>query len=369
MSSAPETEASSAAPASYVDQAKANVEKYYANYGAELTLPPVENTLAGKKVFYVTAGSTSPAGTAGLAAIEALAETVGFDLTPFDGQFTLTKYQEGMRQAIAQGADVLYLFGVDCAGNEAALKEVREAGITIVGSNSVDCDEVDPSAESLFDVSPLYPVGPDMDGSARVAADWADWGAAQADYLIAKLDGNVKVIQFDVPDFAVTAALGQGFRDQMAKCDTCEILETINIGVADFGPGLQQKAEQALIKHPDANAVEINYDDLVTLGLGAAIASSGRVDDLLVVAGEGYENTIDMIREGGKGLNAGYGISYPWDAYAAIDSAMRFLAGQDLAVVGSPTQLYDAEHNLPASGPYVPGTDFATAFEQAWGLS
>ena len=181
----------------------------------------------------------------------------------YDGQFTPSRYQDGMQEAIAEHVDVLMLYGVDCAGNEAALRQVRAAGIKIVGLQSVDCNESNPGARAMFDTEPLYPIG---GGSGPVGAVWAANGAAQADYLIAKLKGNVKVIQFDETDFAVTADLGKGFKDRIAQCSTCKIVDTVNVTVADFGSPLQQMAEQALVQYPEANAVEIDYDDLVNRG-------------------------------------------------------------------------------------------------------
>lgn len=350
-----------------VVEASGNVDQSYANNGLPFTLPLVSNpnALQGKTVMYLSAGLASAGGTAGVRALEAVQPSVGFNLVTFDGQFTPSKYQDGLRQAVAQHVDVVMLYGISCAGNEAALREVHAAGIKIVGLQSVDCDEVDPNAPSLFDAQPFYPLG---DESGRMAAVWAANGAAQADYLISKFDGDVKVIQFDVPDFAVTASLGSGFQKRMAECSSCEIVEKIDVTVADFGPGLQQKAEQALLKHPEANAVAINYDDLVTVGLSAAIGSSGRQNELTVIAGGGSEATLDMIRQG-NGLNAGWVESYDWDHFAGVDTALRVLSGESAQVSGLPVILYDKNHNLPESGEFVPATDFRSTFEEAWGAS
>ncbi|MDV6286492.1 sugar ABC transporter substrate-binding protein [Rhodococcus jostii] len=318
--------------------------------------------MQGKTLMYLSAGISSPSGTAGVAALEAVRDQLGFSLVTFDGQFTPSRYQDGMRQAVAQKVDALIVYGISCAGNESALREVHAAGIKIIGLQSVDCNEADPSAPAMFDTQPLYPLG---DRTIRGGEVWAANGAAQADYLISQLEGNVKVIQFDVPDFAVTAALGRGFQERMAECSTCEIVESIDVAVADFGPGLQQKAEQALLKHPDANAVAINYDDLVTLGLSAAIQSSGRKDDLVTVAGTGYEATLDMIRQD-NGLKAGWVQNHDWDHYAGIDTTLRLLSGQQPEVSGIPVILYDKDHNISESGGFTPATDFRPVFEQAW---
>jgi ribose transport system substrate-binding protein len=358
----------SVASADVVSGATARVDQYFANDRADFDLPAISvpDALEGKTVMFLSAGLASAAGTAALKALKSIQPEVGFNLRTFDGQFTMSTYQEGMRQAVAQDVDVLIMHSVDCAGNEAALRAVRDAGIKIVPFQSVDCNEADPNAEPLFDAQPLFPLS---DGRSGTAIDW--WtavGAAQADYLISKHDGDVKVIQFDVPDFAVVAALGQGFRDRLAECATCEILETTNVRVADFGPGLQEKAELAILRHPEANAIQVPYDDLLTVGVTAAIMGSGRADSLVTLAGSGFETSLDLIREG-RGLDGGYVQDYSWDAYSAVDAALRLSGGQEAAVNGIPVTFYDGDHNMPKSGAFEPAIDFRIVFEEAWGVS
>jgi ribose transport system substrate-binding protein len=349
-----------------VAEATSNVEKYFANNEAPFELEPVKDpdALKGKTLMYLSAGLASPAGTAALKSLKEVKDKLGFELVTFDGEFTTSKYQEGMRQAVSQKVDALMVYGVDCAGNEAALKQVRDAGIKLIGLQSVDCSEVNPKAKGLFESQPLYPIG---EGTGTVYEVWAADGAAQADYLISKLKGDVKVIQFDASGFAVTASLGEGFRERMADCSSCEVLETVTVELADYGPGLQQKAEQVLLKHPEANAVQIAYDDLVTLGVSSAIDSSGRKNDLMVVAGTGNEAAMDMIRKG-KGLDAGWVEDYDWDHYAGVDDALRLLSGQEPAASGHPVIFYDKDNNMPESGAFVPAVDFRSTFEKAWGL-
>jgi ribose transport system substrate-binding protein len=339
------------------------VDTFFANDGAPLVVPAIKSNLGGKRIMYLSAGLSSPSGSTGVKTLTELSKSLGFTLIPYDGQFTPSKYQEGMRQAISQKVDALVLYGVDCPGNEAALKEVRAASIPIIGLQSVDCSAVDPSLKPMFDSEALY----NVDGKGTAYDVWAANGVAQADYLISKLKGNVKVIQFDVPDFLVTSSLGKAFAKRIKDCATCQTVETIQVGVADFGPGLQQKAEQALLKHPEANAVEINYDDLVTLGISAAIKGSGRSNDILTIAGTGYEATMDLIRKK-QGLDAGWVQNHEWDHYALADTLMRFFAGEKAAKVGVPVILYDRDHNMAQSGEFVPKTDFKAAFHKAWGI-
>jgi hypothetical protein len=169
---------STAASSPIVAEATMAVDQYFANSNAAFNLDPVSdpNALRGKTLMYLSAGLSSPSGTAGVEALKALEAQLGFTLVTYDGQFTPSKYQEGMRQAVAQRVDALIVYGVDCAGNEAALREVHAAGIKIIGLQSVDCDEADPSAAPMFDTQPLYPIG---DRSGRIGEVWAANGAAQ----------------------------------------------------------------------------------------------------------------------------------------------------------------------------------------------
>ena len=60
-----------------------------------------------------------------------------------------------------------------------------------------------------------------------------------------------------------------GGLDQLKQCPGCEVVE-VEITISDYGPPLQQKMEQALLQHPDIDAVLVDaavvspIDDIVT---------------------------------------------------------------------------------------------------------
>lgn len=346
-----------------VATAQENVERYYAANSADNQPPSGPEAQTGKKVFYLSAGTATPSGSAAVKEIEKAADILEWDLTVFDGQFSPDVYQEGIRQAIANQQDGLILYGVDCPGLEKPLQQAKEAGIVIVGVSSIDCDAADPSAEGLIDAEVVT-----LDGLDQ-AEQWKNFGRAQADWITVQTDGDAKVIHFAVPDFLVTDLTGQGFEEELAKvCEGCEIVETVQVGVADFGPQLQEKAEQALLRNPDANAVQVAYDDLMTLGVAKAVENAEQAsgNDLAVVAGTGYEANMDLIRQD-KGQDAGWVQGHQWDMYAAADILNRAFAGEDTAAgVGYPTILYDRDNNMPPSGAFEFEADFRTPFESGW---
>lgn len=76
---------------------------------------------------------------------------------------------------------------------------------------------------------------------------------------------------------------------------------------------------------------------------------------------------MDLVRSG-KGRYFGVGFSNVWEGWAAIDGLNRLLNGQKPANSGMGVQLYDADHNTPASGGYVPPVDFHAAYRASWGV-
>jgi ribose transport system substrate-binding protein len=350
---------------SVVDEAKANVETWYKNSSAPVdTEGLVANNLSGKRVFYLNGYLTSPSGTAGLEGLEEARDALGFELTTFDGQYSPAKYTEGLQQALTGGYDGVIIYGVDCPGQEQPLKALAKANIPVASISGADCDVADKSAEPLFTADVQYPLG---DGKTGNSVDmYRAWGASQADYLIAKTDGTAKVVLFELPDFYVTKAQADGFKDRISECGSCELVETVQILAADLGaPSLTEKVDQALLKNPDANALAVAYDDLLTLGLANSVVQSGRADDLLVVSGVGSEAAIKMIKNN-RGDDAGWGYDYAWDHYAAVAALMSAIDKEPSPAVGMPLIWFDKDHNLPDSGPWTPEVDFRSAFEDAW---
>ncbi|HWI75313.1 MAG TPA: substrate-binding domain-containing protein [Baekduia sp.] len=357
-SSGSSTSASTSAEAPDVAAAKKNVEAAYAATakGFDPVGPPAQK---GKNVLYLSAGTSSPDGTYGVAEAKKAAKALGWNLKVFDGKFSPQVYQEGIRQAISQKVDGLLMYGIDCGGNKKALQEAQAAGIKVSAMAGVDCNETKPGDASLFEANASHP------GGKTDYEFYQQNGAIQADWIIAKTNGKAKVIEFAVPSFQVTAATQKGFEAELAKCSGCKIVETVDVGVDDFGPQLQEKAQQALLKQPDANAVAVSYDDLLTLGVAAAVAGSGHKDQLNVIAGNGSEPAMDLIRKD-KGNNAGYVIDVSWTHFAGADALNRLFAGEKITETGEPVTVYDKDHNLAASGKFVPKFDFEGAFEKVW---
>lgn len=316
----------------------------------------------GHKIALVIAGVQTPTGTKVAEAAAEATGVLGWDLSIYDGKYDPAEYQEGIRQAIVQGADAIWLYSIDCPLVQTALDEAKQAGIPVVSHESADCSDVDPAAESYFDRTLPF-----------VEGDFNDWGEglgeAQAIWLLAQLGAEANVIEISVPELVVTEAVSVGFNAKMEElCPDCEVT-TVEVQIADFGPALQEKIATALLRTPDANGLALSYDDLATAGGSAAVMESGRNDSLLVVAGTNFAPTMDLIRND-AGLDAGFVYDENYAAWATVDMINRLFAGAENASTGPGLAVVDRENGLAAEGEdWVTDIDFRTAYKSIWGVS
>jgi ribose transport system substrate-binding protein len=328
--------------------------------------PPESATrpIPGKKVWIISPGQIGESASIPTNAAKEAGELVGWNMTLYDSKLDVANFSLGIRQAVAAKADGIILQSIDCPLVKQALAEAREAKVKIVAYYALDCD--DPSVKG----QPLY------DGSVNFGSQfgtYADltraWGAAKANWVIARTKGRAKVISFKQDELLVVKYIREGFEQELARCKTCEVVKTVDFTLADLGPKLQQKAQSALLQHPEANAIHVPYDSAMLLGISAALLESGRNDQLEVIAGEGFPTNIQLIRDN-KGEDAANAFPARWTGYAAIDSLNSLFNGTPPQDSGIGYKLIDREHNLPPAGQgYESGVDYKAAYKKAWGVA
>ncbi len=322
--------------------------------------PPVAGGPAaetGKTIWIISCGeSSSSCARATKGAVEA-ADAIGWQTKVFDTQGDYSQAGEGVRQAIAAKADGIYAYFIDCSYMQEPLKEAKEAGIPVVQAEGVDCDVADPSAAPLFAWTVTYNEGSII--------DWLKaWAKAQAAYLITAGSGTGNILFVTDSEAVGTLALNQSFEDQMKTCPGC----TYTMAAYTFNEqyaGLGQKVSSELVKNPDINEIGVAYDGILQAGVAEAIQQAGT--PYTVMAGEGQEPTMELVRSGV--VAAGVGLDNEQESWSAIDSLNRIFAGVEPVSSGIGIQIYTADQNLPASGPYVSPVDYKAAYKAAWGVS
>ncbi|WP_420180897.1 sugar ABC transporter substrate-binding protein [Paenarthrobacter sp. TA1.8] len=341
-------------------------EQLEALYGSGTYQEPASDGPKGQKgydVALVIAGVQTPTGTKVAEAAQEATKVLGWGLSIYDGQYNPSEYQEGIRQAIVQDVDAIWLYSIDCPLVQTALDEAKKASIPVFSHESADCSDVDPKSESYFERTLPFAEG-----------DFSDWGQglgeAQAIWLLAKRGDEANIIEVSVPELVVTKAVSVGFNAKMKElCPKCEVT-TVEVQTADFGPPLQEKIATALLRNPDANGLALSYDDLATAGGSAAVMEAARNDSLLVVAGTNFAPTMDLIRDD-KGLDAGFVYDENYAAWAAVDMINRYFAGAENSPIGGPgLAVVDADHGLAPEGKdWTTNIDFRTAYKNNWGVS
>jgi ribose transport system substrate-binding protein len=344
-------------------QAQAEVDRAYKGTDRE---PPsqAKKPQPGKKVWIISPGQIGESASIPTNAAKEAGEAVGWKMTLYDSKLDVANFSLGIRQAIAARADGLILHSIDCPLVKQALNEAKKANVKIVAYYSLDCD--DPSVKG----EPLY------DGSVNFGSQFGDyaaltkaWGAAKADWVIAKTQGRAKVISFKEDELLVVKYIREGFEEGLKKCKTCEIVKTVDFTLADLGPKLQQKAQGALLQHPEANAIHVPYDSAVLLGISAALIESGKNDQIDLIGGEGFPSNVQLIRDN-KGQDAANAFPSKWTGYAAIDTLNSLFHGEKPQDSGIGYKLIDKEHNLPPAGQgYEPVADYKGAYKKAWGVT
>ncbi len=302
----------------------------------------------GKRIVVISAGQSSISSSVPVNATVAAAKAIGWKVSVYDEQLNPANAPGLMRQAISSG-----------------LQEAKAKGITVVGIYSFDCN--DPAfgagGKPLFTGNINYGVA-----TGRAIDKFTEsYGAAQADAMIAATGGKAQVIYFNDPEFVVLKYTGQGFLNEIAKCSGCKVVDKVQFTGTELGSVLQQKAATALLQHPEANAVKSPYTAATILGIAPAVSQSGRVAQIYVMGGEGFQPELDLMRAH-QGVNAAMIAPSDWTGFAAIDTMNSLFRHSKPAYSGLGWQLVDAQHNLPASGPFTSSIDYKAIYEKAWGV-
>jgi len=310
---------------------------------------------AGKNIWVLSFCQSIPSCSYPAAQTVEAAKALGWGTTLYDTKLDPSRITEGYRQAVAAGADGIASYSMDCSISKAGLVAAKDANIPTVAAEALpDC------GEPLFSDIVTYTQG-------EFPAWWTQYGAAQATNVIVGTDAKAKVVTINQVDFPLMMPTLAGFKAELKKsCAGCEVVQEVEFTVADIGPKLQEKVQQALVRNPDANAVYVVYD-MLALGVDAAIRTSGRSKTLFVATAEGQASTMTELRSGAI-QGAGVGIPQGWEAYATVDTLNRIMNGEKQAPSGMGLQAYDKTTNVPAKGRWEPPLDFKGVYLKTWGV-
>lgn len=338
----------------YLEEVQGTVDELLSPEGTFVEEPTTSPTAPGeaKNIAIISCGQQVGACAEATGAAQEAADALGWESTLFDAKLDLPSASTGIRNAVAQGADGIFLYFIDCDFIKAGLQEAKDAGVPVVAAEARECDPSNPLFTHVVEYEP-----------GNYEEQQRAFYRAAAQYPIAELDGESKAITFldEVPQGEWgTEEIEQVYE----QCEGCT-LEVVRFPQTAYGTRLQGIAEQELLRNPDVNTVIPSFE-ASALEIYAAVRSSGKADQILTFVGEGGVAGLDLLREGANG----YAFNFPvrWEGWGGIDALGRLFAGEEPVPIGLGSQLIDADHNLPESGPAVSPIDFEAMYKEAWGV-
>jgi ribose transport system substrate-binding protein len=287
------------------------------------------------------------------------AEEAGWDATLVDTALDFSAAGGAIRQAMAAGADGAIVVGVDCQHFAGALDEANAADFPVVVLNGFDCDVTSDGAEpARFSAQVDFTEGDEdpVANARRFAAAKVDWGVIET-------GGDLQVINMIQDDLLASQLLGEGFADGVTTCSSCSVVDTITFSTSDLLDGtFPQKVAQAIVEHPEANAIHFPYAATISLGI-AGLADAGG-EDLLVLGGEGSPSQYELLADGTVDMLMAFDTA--WTGWAAVDTLNRILAGVETVDEGVGYQLVTAE-DMAGREDYEGPFDYRAVYREVWG--
>ncbi|MCH2077536.1 MAG: substrate-binding domain-containing protein [Rhodobacteraceae bacterium] len=210
-------------------------------------------------------------------------EAIGWGLTVTDARGSAEMIAAALDEALAAPPDGLVVGGFDAASYADRLRRLATAGTEIVGWHA------GPQPGPILDASVFFNVSTDPRGVACVATMHA----------IAQAGQSFGAVIFTDDRFGIALEKSNAMRDLVDACDTCTLLEVVNVRLDETATRMPAVVEELLQKHGDAWTVSLGINDLyfddavVAFSLGG-IAPSGQI--MNISAGDGSLTAYRRIR-------------------------------------------------------------------------
>jgi ribose transport system substrate-binding protein len=300
---------------------------------------------SGKTVFVVTCASQGIGCVRAAQGVEQAGKVLGWTVQVIDGRGDPGAWNGAILSAIAAKADGIVLAAVPPMLVGDALQRAKDAGIAVVSVfNPKPADE-----GSIF----AY-VRPDHHAQGELAANW----------VASDSGGDAKILLIEDKQFPELVQRVDGFREALAACAKCEIVESVESTIGTMAQRLPGAVAAALSRHPDADYVVAPFDSNAFFA-GEGVRQAGRSDTIKVTGYEGDPQTIEAIRAGGQAMT----IANPaeWMGWQATDELARAFSGGAAANVPVPFRLIDGE-NVPQTAGWSGDLDYAAQFKTLWGV-
>ncbi len=323
--------------------------------------PPLDPAaLRGATIFEIPITSEVQFITAVEEGMRRAAEAVGAELVVYPNQGLPSQWAQGIRSAVARGADAITLFAQDPALLGPQIAEAEAAGVPVVvvrTSGEEEPCQADPSGRPY--------------GSACVPGPFEQAGRLEADWVIAESGGDADVLVITAADARSTVPLIRGLRDEFAdRCPACRLTE-VDVPIPDWATRLRGEAQSALVRDPAIDWIIPIYDSM-SQHVVPAVRASGRAGRIRIATFNGTPFVLRELQEG-ETVSMDAGESLDWVGWATMDQAFRLIAGRPPATSeGTPLRVFTAENVDEAGRPprldMGYGDAYVRGYRRLWGV-
>ncbi len=338
--------------------AKARIEKATARAGAWEGPTTGPKAATGKTIIYV-AGDLRNGGTEGVSrGVAEAAEAIGWELRVLDGHGDISARSAAMSQAIALNPAGIVVGGFDAIEQNAALEQVKEAGIPFVGWHAT----IEPGPDEATGMF------------ANVNTRIADVAQTAADLAIVDSGGTAGVVIFGDSNYEM--AIGKARMMEKAiqdGCPGCEVLVLEDSPMTEASSRMPQLTTSLLQRFGDKWTYSLAVNDLYYDFMGPSLTSAGKDGGdppHNISAGDGSESAFQRIRAKQYQMAT---VPEPLQeqGWQLVDELNRAFAGEPWSGYVSGIHLVTADNIEFDGGPnnvYDPDNGYRDVYKKIWGV-
>lgn len=338
-----------------VSDAMANVEKY-AGQKTVWDGPTTGPKAATGKTIVVLAADMKNGGILGVTnGITEAAAKIGWELRVIDGAGSIQGRTAAFGQALALQPAGIVINGFDAVEQQAALEQVKAAGIPLVSWHAGPVIGPDP-ATGLF---------------ANVSTDAMTVSEAAAQWAFADAAGKPGVVIFTDSTYAIAIAKADKIK-QTIEALGGTVLEYVDTPIADTSNRMPTLTTALLQKYGASWTHALAINDIYFDFMGPALAAAGIAGDgapKAVAAGDGSEGAYQRIR---AGQYQAVTVAEPLNlqGWQIVDELNRAIQGEAWSGYTSPLHVVTAA-NIGFDGGeaniFDPGNGYREAYAAIWG--
>lgn len=318
--------------------------------------------LAGKTIAIVSIDMRVPAISEIAQYAKEAADQVGMKVTVFDAKGTASLMQQGMQQAINNGADAIISNGLVIDLVAGQIKAAKDKGIPTIDVINTPPKEGVPGQGSNAAVF------------GNMAPDSTLTGQLIAAAAITQTGGKATVGIINTSELTAASTEITAMKDTLGKCADCRIVAEQDVALSDWSTEITGVTSTMVRSHPEMNYVLTLYD---AMGIFATsgVQTAGATGKVKIASVNGTAAALALVRKGDI-YAADIAQSTEWAAWGAVDQAMRGMLKMAPADPVLPIRYVDTQmlKNVDTTSTATVtaalfGDGFRTGYRKLWGLS